>query len=122
MIGSDGGIETEPVANNHPRGAACFATAIRYALSEEIPLEKILEKMTVLPATLIGKPMSGRGEIKSGYFADLTIFNPGVIDGRATNANPNQFSKGIELVIVNGKIAFEKGELKSVKSGSAIKF
>jgi len=32
MIGSDGGIQFEPRANSHPRGAGCFATAIRHGL------------------------------------------------------------------------------------------
>jgi N-acyl-D-aspartate/D-glutamate deacylase len=121
MIGSDGGIEAEPRANNHPRGSACFATAIRYALSEGIPLEKTLAKMTSLPSRLIGKPMNGRGELKSGYSADITVFNPRAIDGMATNANPNQYSKGIELVVVNGKIAFEKGKPETGNAGMAIK-
>jgi len=123
MIGSDGGIETEPHANNHPRGAACFSVAIRYALSEKIPLEKMLDKMTGLSANLVGKPMNGRGELKSGNIADITVFNPQVIDGMATNANPNQFSKGIELVVVNGKIALEKGKTElTANAGAAIKY
>ena len=122
MIGSDGGIETEPHANNHPRGAACFATAIRYALTEKIPLEKILNKMTRLPAELIGKPMNGRGELKTGYIADINVFNPQVIDCMATNENPNQFSKGIELVVVNGKIVFEKEKPLFTNAGMPIRY
>ncbi len=53
MIGSDGGIQFEPRANSHPRGAGCFATAIRHALDIGIPLEKILEKMTSLPRSVV---------------------------------------------------------------------
>ena len=121
MIGSDGGIETEPRANNHPRGAACFSTAIRYALSEKIPLEKILEKMTALPAALIGKPMNGRGALKDGYAADITVFNPDTVNGAATNANPNLFSIGIKLVVVNGKIAFENEKPTGINAGTPVK-
>ena len=122
MIGSDGGIESEPSANNHPRGAACFATAIRYAMDEKIPLEKILEKMTSRSCELIGSPMKNRGEIKNGYIADITVFDPDTIRGAATNANPNQFSNGIELVVVNGKITFDNGVLTNVNNGRAIKY
>ena len=122
MIGSDGGIESEPRANNHPRGAACFATAIRYAINEKIPMEKILEKMTSRSCELIGSPMKNRGEIRNGYIADITIFDQNTIQGTATNANPNQFSKGIELVVVNGKIAFNNGTLLDVNNGKSIKF
>lgn len=122
MIGSDGGIETEPRANNHPRGAACFATAIRYAMDEKIPLETILAKMTSRSCELIGSPLKNRGEIKSGYIADITVFDPKTIRGTATNANPNQFSKGIELVVVNGKITFDNGVLTGANNGKSIKF
>lgn len=122
LIGSDGGIEREPRANNHPRGAGNFATAIRYATTENIPLERILEKMTSQPCKLIGKPLSNRGEFKDGYIADITVFDPATISGAATNANPCQFSKGIELVIVNGKLSFEGGKLAAANAGTAIKY
>ncbi|MDR0659790.1 MAG: amidohydrolase family protein [Prevotellaceae bacterium] len=122
MIGSDGGIETEPRANNHPRGAACFATAIRYAMDENIPLEKMLAKMTSRSCELIGSPMKNRGEIKNGYIADIAVFDPKSIRGAATNANPNQFSKSIDIVVVNGKITFDNGVLTGVNNGRSIKF
>lgn len=122
VIGSDGGIERERGANNHPRGANCFSTAIRYALDEHIPLEKILDKMTTRSARIIGLPMQERGELRNGYRADLTVFDPITIRGVATNANPCQFSAGIELVIVNGKIAFEKNKLTGIMNGRGIKY
>lgn len=122
VIGSDGGIEKERCANNHPRSANCFASAIRYALDERIPLEKILNKMTTRSARIIGFPMRGRGELRNGYIADLTVFNPETIRGRATNANPCQFSEGIELVIVNGKIAFDRHRPTGEMNGTDIKY
>ncbi|WP_455638065.1 amidohydrolase family protein [Parabacteroides sp.] len=122
VIGSDGGIEKERCANNHPRGANCFSTAIRYALDEHIPLEKILDKMTTRSTRIIGFPMRGRGELREGYIADLTVFDPGTIRGMATNADPCRFSAGIELVIVNGKIALDKSKPTGVMNGTDIKY
>lgn len=122
VIGSDGGIEKEPWANNHPRGANCFSSAIRYALDERIPLEKILDKMTTRPARIIGYPMRGRGELRDGYAADLTVFDPATIRGVADNTNPCQFSTGIEMVIVNGKISYKKNVLTHVRNGAEIKY
>lgn len=122
VIGSDGGIEKERAANNHPRGANCFSTAIRYALDERIPLEKILDKMTTRSARIIGFPMRGRGELRDGYVADLTVFDPETIRGAATNADPCRFSSGIELVIVNGKIAFDRNSPTGVMNGTDIKY
>ena len=120
MIGSDGGIQFEPRANSHPRGAGCFATAIRHALDIGLPLEKILAKMTSLPRSVLMPAMKDRGVLEDGATADLTVFDPATIRGNATIENPNQFSSGIDLVIVNGKIAFKDGK-PLAKAGLAIK-
>jgi len=120
MIGSDGGIQFEPRANSHPRGAGCFATAIRHALDLGLPLEKVLHKMTALPASVIQPAMKGRGVLEDGAIADLTVFDPAAIRGNATVENPNQVSSGIDLVIVNGKIGFRDGQFAG-KQGVAIK-
>jgi dihydroorotase-like cyclic amidohydrolase len=115
LISSDGGIQSEPRANNHPRGAGCFATAIRHGLSIGMPLEKILEKFTLLPRRMLRPALDSRGILAEGAVADLTIFDSDQIDGAATNKNPNQFSKGIDAVIVNGALAYHGGELLAEK-------
>ena len=121
MIGSDGGIEHEDQANNHPRGAGCFATAVRHGLDIGLSLEKILGKMTVLPRSLVLPVMKNRGVMENGAMADLTVFDPATINGKASVENPNQFSAGIKLVMVNGKIAYREGKLGST-AGIGLKF
>jgi hypothetical protein len=49
LIASDGGIQAEPRANSHPRGARCFTAAVRYGLDHGIEFERILATMTSLP-------------------------------------------------------------------------
>lgn len=120
MIGSDGGVQFEPRANSHPRGAGCFATAIRHALDTGMPLEKILTKMTLLPRSVIAPALKDRGVLEDGAVADLTVFDPTTIRGNATIENPNQFSSGIDLVIVNGRVAYRDGKQVD-KNGVAIK-
>jgi N-acyl-D-aspartate/D-glutamate deacylase len=120
MIGSDGGIRTGKRANNHPRGAACFSTAVRHGLSIGLSLEEVLAKLTTLPASVIGKPMLGRGVLQDGAQADMTVFEAREIDGRATVDNPNQYSAGIRAVIVNGRIAYLDGKLEE-RSGTPIR-
>jgi len=110
MIGSDGGIQFESRANSHPRGAACFATAVRHAFDINLPLESIIEKVTALPRSVVQPALKDRGILEDGAIADLTVFDPATIRGNATVENPNQFSSGIEMVIVNGKIAFKDGK------------
>lgn len=119
LIGSDGGILRERRANSHPRGAGCFSTAIRYALDRGMPLETMLAKMTTMPRAVVTS-IGPRGTLTEGAVADLVVFDPATIGGRATVENPNQFSAGIELVLVGGRIAYEPGRVGG-RFGSAIR-
>lgn len=120
LIGSDGGIQSEPRANSHPRGAGCFATAIRHGLDIGIPLERILAKMTALPRALLAPALDGRGALADGAIADLTVFDPATVRGNATLEDPNRMSSGITLVLVGGKRAFAAGALGE-RQGLAIR-
>jgi len=120
MIGSDGGIEGEPRANSHPRGAGCFATALRYGMGIGIPLEKMIEKMTSLPRSVLLPAMKQRGVLEKGAIADLVVFDPETVRSPASVENPNQFSIGIDTVIVSGQIAYRAGKLLA-KAGKPIK-
>lgn len=121
MIGSDGGIEREPIANNHPRGAGCCATAVRHCLDIGMSMEKTLSKVTTLPTKLMRGAMDNRNDIADGKIADITIFDPKTIAGKASVKLPNQFSAGIEYVIVNGSVVFEDSKIVASK-GEAIKY
>lgn len=121
MIGSDGGIQSEPRANNHPRGAGCFATAIKHCLDIGLSLESALSKVTTLPGNLMRPILNDRCVIQNGAVADLTIFDPKTINGRADVANPNQFSQGIHSVILNGELVFQN-ELILATNGKAIRY
>jgi hypothetical protein len=120
LIGSDGGIEREVRANNHPRGAGCFGTAIRHFQDIGVPLEDILYKITEAPGRLLRPALMRRGKLKDGYWADIVIFDKDKISGAATMANPNQFTNGIDYVFVNGEIACKDKKLKFM-SGRPIK-
>ncbi len=121
MIGSDGGIEYAAQANSHPRGAGCFSTSIRHCLDIGMPLEKALDKVTTMQHHLISPALKDRGIIADGAWADLTVFDSTRIKARATVENPNQFSDGIDVVYVNGKVAFKNGKLLN-SNGVGIKY
>ena len=121
MIGSDGGIEYAAQANSHPRGAGCFSTSIRHCLDIGMPLEKALDKVTTMQHHLISPALKDRGIIADGAWADLTVFDSTRIKARATVENPNQFSDGIDVVYVNGKVAFKNGNLLN-SNGVGIKY
>ncbi len=121
MIGSDGGIEYAVNANSHPRGAGCFSTALRHGQDLGLPVEFMLEKMTSLPHKLLRPCMNDRGVLQPGAWADLTVFDPTTVNGTATVSNPNQFSRGIDYVFVNGKLAYRQGVLGEER-GVGIKY
>lgn len=121
MIGSDGGIQFEPRANSHPRGAGCFATSVRHGLRIGMTLEEILAKVTTAPRQLVAPVMQDRGILADGARADLVVFDPETIDGRAGVDNPNQSSAGISLVLTNGRIAAEDGA-PGAEAGVAIRY
>jgi len=83
------------------------------------PLEQAIRKITSLPAQR--ERLVGRGLIKEGFFADITIFNPDVIIDKATYTQPAQLAEGVSYVLVNGQVAFENGKATGAMAGKALK-
>ena len=108
MICSDG----SPTMH-HPRGYGSFAKIIQTYVEEKelLPLPEAVRKMTSLPAQTLGLP--GRGLIKPGYYADLLVFDPQKVKAKATFSEPHQLGEGIDWVVANGKVAFQKGQWKA---------
>ena len=76
-----------------------------------MPLERILEKMTTLPKSVVRPALGDRGALLEGAIADLTVFDSATIRGNASLDNPNQLSSGIDLVLVGGEPAYRDGRL-----------
>ncbi|MGI8773004.1 MAG: N-acyl-D-amino-acid deacylase family protein [Acidobacteriaceae bacterium] len=74
-----------------------------------LSLEEAVEKITYRPAQRFG--LQGRGKIESGYYADLTIFDPEEIDSAATYENPSVAPAGIRYVLREGEILVEDGRV-----------
>lgn len=69
--------------------------------------EEAVRKMTSLPAKQM--QLADRGVLRKGAFADVTIFDPETVRNRASFKDPHRFSKGIEYVLINGKLVLEDG-------------
>ena len=91
----------------HPRYYGTFARVLGRYVREEglLSLEDCVRKMTSLPADRFG--LSGRGTIERGAFADLVVFDPERVADRATFERPHAFADGIDIVIVNGGVAWD---------------
>jgi N-acyl-D-amino-acid deacylase len=121
MIGSDGEIQVLGQGFPHPRSYGTFPRVIALYCREKktISLEQAIEKMTSLPAAAF--ELEKRGSLKEGYFADITVFDPEKFRDEATYGEPHRYASGLHLVVVNGQIVFEQGEMKPVFPGKILR-
>lgn len=123
-FGSDAGsMAPEGVflkSSTHPRAYGNFARLLGKYVREEkvISLEEAIRRLSGLPATNL--ELDRRGFLKSGYFADVVIFDPKTIADKATFENPHQLAVGVRDVFVNGVQLLKNGEHTGKFSGKAL--
>jgi len=93
----------------HPRLHGTYAELLGKLVRDYhwLPLAEAIHKSTGKPAARLG--LADRGVLKSGYKADLTIFDPAEIESRATYEEPARAPAGIRAVIKNGSFVFNSG-------------
>ncbi|MEA1961854.1 MAG: D-aminoacylase [Bacillota bacterium] len=117
MVCTDGLLGGKP----HPRVYGSFPRLLgRYVREQSaLTLEEAVRKMTGKPAQWFG--FKQRGLIASGYFADITIFNPDTVIDNGNYVDPIQYPTGIEYVLVNGGLVIDQGVHTGVLSGKALR-
>jgi len=107
--------------HTHPRTMGSMPRFLGHYVRGEhlMPLEAAIRKITSLPAQR--EHLEGRGLLKPGYFADITIFDPAVIIDHATFTKPDQLSEGIDYTIVNGRVEFDPGKLTGAAAGRILR-
>jgi N-acyl-D-amino-acid deacylase len=86
---------------------------------QALSLEEAVRKITSLPAGITG--LQDRGVLKEGAFADVTIVDPHTVQGTAAYFQEKpELPRGIEYVIVNGQVVFEKDVLHSDKRAGTV--
>jgi dihydroorotase/N-acyl-D-amino-acid deacylase len=65
--------------------------------------------------------ITDRGVLKQGMWADVVVFDPATITDVATFENPNQLSKGMEYVLVNGKLVIDGGRMTNALAGKVLR-
>lgn len=123
-IGSDAGAAAVPGKDDgvlpHPRAYGNATRVIsRYVRDRKaITLEEGIRKQTSWPATRM--KLAGRGSIKEGHWADVTIFNLETLDDGATYEKPLTFPSGIEYVLVNGVLTVDRGQHTGARAGKVL--
>jgi N-acyl-D-amino-acid deacylase len=107
--------------HTHPRSFGSMPRFLGHYVRDLqlMPLEQAIRKITSLPAQR--EHLVGRGLVKEGFFADITVFDPDSIIDKATYTQPAQLAEGVKYVIVNGQVAFENGKATGAMAGKPLK-
>jgi N-acyl-D-amino-acid deacylase len=123
-FGSDGAsMAPEGVflkSSTHPRAYGNFARLLgKYVRDEKrATLPDAIRRLTSFPAANLR--ITDRGSLKSGFHADLAIFDPKTVGDTATFAKPQQYAVGMRHVFVNGVQVLKDGEHTGAKPGQVV--
>jgi N-acyl-D-amino-acid deacylase len=105
----------------HPRTYGSFARVLgRYARDEkQLSLPEAVRRMSGLPAAILG--LADRGLLRTGYHADIVLFDPAAIADKASFADPHRYATGVSDVFVNGIAALADGQPTGAASGRVVR-
>ena len=113
-VGSDSVLVGE---RPHPRAYGTFPRLLgRLRRHYGNPsLEVLINRASAAAAKRFG--LHDRGLLQPGKAADIVVFNPDTLEDTSTYEKPKSFPIGIEYVLVNGRVAVEKGTPTGVLAG-----
>jgi N-acyl-D-amino-acid deacylase len=124
-FGSDEGSYTNEgvflKSNAHPRAYGNFTRVIGHYVRDEkvLTLQAAIQKLANVPSKHL--KLQKRGELKTGYFADIIVFDPAKVKENATYEKPHQYADGMVDVFVNGIGVFKNGEPTGIAAGRFVK-
>jgi N-acyl-D-amino-acid deacylase len=94
----------------HPRGYGAFSRLARYYLAEgpDTGYQQLARHLAANAADVFG--LRNRGRLAPGMAADVCVIGPAGIADRATYRAPRAEATGVDLVIVNGTVAWRHGQ------------
>ena len=124
-FGSDAGAPSAEgvflLSQDHPRAYGNVARLLGKYVREEktTSLQDAVRRLSHLPVTNLG--IKERGLLKTGYFADVVVFDPATITDHATFEKPAQYATGVAHVWVNGVQVLKDGEPTGAPAGRFVK-
>ena len=117
-VATDGPLSA---AKPHPRTYGSFPRILgKYVRQEGVmTMEEAIRKMTSLAANRVG--LKERGVLKTGFYADVVVFDPATVTDKATFEDPHQYSEGIEVVLVNGQPVYDGGKFTGNLPGKVLR-
>lgn len=110
ITGSDG-------SNGHPRQYATFPEKYaRYVRQDHvIDVDRFIRSSSGLSADILG--LEDTGYLREGYFADIVVFDPERYAPMADYVHPRELSRGVDHLLVNGRLAITDGALTGIAAG-----
>ncbi|WP_310467960.1 amidohydrolase family protein [Sphingomonas sp.] len=108
-------------SSTHPRAYGTFARLLgKYVRDEKATtLPDAIRRLTSFPAANLG--LRERGSLRTGYYADVVLFDPATIKDHATFAKPHQLATGVRDVFVNGVQVMRGGAHTGAKPGRVVR-
>jgi N-acyl-D-amino-acid deacylase len=105
----------------HPRAYGNFSRFLGHYVRDGhvTSLADAVRRLASLPAHNL--KLRDRGELKTGNFADIVIFDPATIDDHATFDRPQQYATGMRDVFVNGVQVLKDGEHTGATPGQVVR-
>jgi N-acyl-D-aspartate/D-glutamate deacylase len=127
MIGlSDGGAHVDMLCD---AGYATYLLGNWVRRREAITLERAVQRITSEPANFFG--IRERGQLKTGWKADVTLFDYNTVDSAKRAKMQNDLpgggrrlvmpAEGIEYTVVNGSVVYEHGKHSGAMPGQVIR-
>jgi N-acyl-D-aspartate/D-glutamate deacylase len=114
MTGSDG-------SGGHPRLYGTYPRKLREYVYRKrvISLPRFVQASSAQVAEAFH--LAERGQLREGWFADITVFDPGTIADRSTYEKPEELAVGVKYVLVNGQLAVDDGKYTGALAGRALR-
>jgi N-acyl-D-amino-acid deacylase len=105
----------------HPRGWGSFARYLGYH-TRTLGDYSWAEAVTHLAAHAARRfRLTDRGLIRSGFVADIAVFDPVTVSDRSTYSAGRTPADGVEHVLVNGTLVLENGQPTGARPGRALR-
>ena len=106
---------------SHPRGYGAFPRIFNRYVRDlgAISLERAVAQAAASAANNV--LAWDRGRVAVGQAADLIVFDPAAFADQATFSEPAKLASGMDYVIVNGRLALDRGELTEHRGGRVLR-
>lgn len=119
--GSDGTVPSFGIGLTHIRSYSTFLRKIKnYVIDKPVlTMSEAVRSQTSWPARIM--KWEDRGWIKEGYKADIVVLDAAQLETPTSISNPHQYSRGVEFLLVNGRLVLDKGVWNGALPGQVLK-